>query len=329
MAGVDLLRAAGPGSGAALGETLTGLAQAFGAPSAPAADDPGSGSGAGWFGRDHRSGLRDEPVGASAPARGMTARGLLAGSSFRFTTGGALDPGGAMTGWGKVVSGGSDGSSLAGLSYASETATGILGMDWERNRLLVGVALSRSLETGRAQEASGTRYDIEGELSTVAPYMRVQASERLSFWSALGSGEGSMALSWGSTSQKADIAMQMAAAGGRAELLRPEAGGGFSLALKGDAFFVRTESARVSAPGVGNLAASTGDASRVRAVLEGSRSFGLGAGGSLEPSLSLGLRHDGGRRGDGHGRGGGRGARLVGPGARADIGPPALRPGGA
>ena len=299
MAGVDLLSAAG--DDAALGETLTGLARAFGAPSAPAAQD-------GPFARDGRSGLWDpgsgEPVPAqagragsvaSAPARGITARGLLAGSSFRFTTGGALDPGGAMTGWGKVVSGGSDGSTLAGLSYASETATGILGMDWERNRLLVGVALSRSLETGRAQEASGTRYDIEGELSTVAPYMRVQASERLSFWSALGSGEGSMALSWGGVSQKADIAMQLVAAGGRAELLRPEAvGGGFALALKGDAFFVRTESARVSTPGVGNLAASTGDASRVRAVLEGSRPFGLAGGGSLEPSLSLGLRHDGG-----------------------------------
>ena len=287
MAGVDLLRAAGPGSDAALGGTLTGLAQAFGAPSAPAAD-PGP------FARNGRSALWNEPVGASAPARSVTGRELLAGSSFRFTTGGALDPGGAMTGWGKVVSGGSGSSSLAGLSYASETATGILGMDWERNRLLVGVALSRSLETGRAVEASGTRYDIEGELSTVAPYLRVQASERLSFWSALGSGEGSMALSWGGVSQKADIAMQLAAAGGRAELLRPEAGGGFALALKGDAFFVRTESARVSTPGVGNLAAATGDASRVRAVLEGSRSFGLAGGGSLEPSLSLGLRHDGG-----------------------------------
>ena len=292
MAGVDLLSAAG--DDAALGETLTGLAQAFGAPSAPAGD-PGSVAGAGSFGRDHhRSSLWNEPVGASAPARGMTARGLLAGSSFRFAAGDALDPGGAMTGWGKVVSGGSDGSSLAGLSYASETATGILGMDWERNRLLVGVALSRSLETGRAQEASGTRYDIEGELSTVAPYMRVQASERLSFWSALGSGEGSMALSWGGVSQKADISMQLAAAGGRAELLRPDSGRGFALALKGDAFFVRTESARVSAPGVGNLAASAGDASRVRAVLEGSRSFGLAGGGELAPSLSLGLRHDGG-----------------------------------
>ena len=307
VAGVDLLRAA-PGSGAALSETLTGLAQAFGAPSA-SAGDPGSGApgsgpgqaGAGWFGRGHgypedvRTRTGTGAV-ASAPARSMTARGLLAGSSFHFTTGGALDPSGAMTGWGKVVSGGSSGGSTpGGLSFASETATGILGMDWERNGLLVGVALSRSLETGSASFApSGTRYDIEGELSMVAPYMRVRTGERLSFWSTLGSGEGSMALSWAGVSQKADIAMQLAAAGGRAELLRPGTGGGFALALKGDAFFVRTESARVSTPGVGNLAPATGDASRVRAVLEGSRSFALSGGGSLEPSLSVGLRHDGG-----------------------------------
>ena len=55
-----------------------------------------------------------------------------------------------------------------------------------------------------------------------------------------------------------------------------------------------TASESVSTPGVGNLAAASGDASRVRAALEGSRSFALPGGGSVEPSLSLGLRHDGG-----------------------------------
>ena len=39
---------------------------------------------------------------------------------------------------------------------------------------------------------------------------------------------------------------------------------------------------------------AVGDASRVRAVLEGSRAFSLSGGGSVEPSLILGLRHDGG-----------------------------------
>ena len=66
-----------------------------------------------------------------------------------------------------------------------------------------------------------------------------------------------MALSWGGTSQKADIAMQLAA------------------------------------PGVGNLVPARGDASCVRVVLEGARSFALAGGGSLKLSLSASLRHDG------------------------------------
>ena len=287
MAGrtVDLSRMDDDG---ALAETMTGLARAFGAPDASAANDNGP------FARHGVGGVRNEG-GVSAPARPVTGRELLLGSSFHFTTGAASGLGGAMTGWGKVLSGGSSSSSSGGLSFASETATGVLGMDWERDRLLVGVALSRSVETGSASFAqTGSRYDIEGRLSMVTPYMRVRAGERLSFWSAVGSGSGSLSLTHGGGSQTADLAVRLAAAGGRAALLQPGANGGLALALKTDAFFVRSESERVSTPGVGNLAAATGDASRLRAVMEGSRSFALTGGGALEPSLSLGLRHDGG-----------------------------------
>ena len=49
----------------------------------------------------------------------------------------------------------------------------------------------------------------------VTPYLRVQAGERLSFWSAVGSGSGSMSLSRGSGWQTADIDMRLAAAGVR------------------------------------------------------------------------------------------------------------------
>ena len=226
--------------------------------------------------------------------RVMDMRELLLGSSFHFTAGDVSGPG-AMTGWGKALSSSSSGSLAGGLSLASETVTGVLGMDWERGKLLFGLALSESVETGGAGFAqSGADYDIEGSLSMVMPYARLRASERLSFWSMIGSGQGDMSLSREGASQSADIAMQLVAAGGRADLLRPEAGVGFSLALKTDAFFVRTESAGVVTPGVGNLAGATADASRVRAVLEGSRAFSLSGGGSVEPSLSLGLRHDGG-----------------------------------
>ena len=282
---VDLARI---GDDNVLAETMTGLARAFGAPGAPAANDNDP------FAR-HGFGEAGNGAGVSAPARSVTGRDLLLGSSFHFTTGEASGLGGAMTGWGKVLSGGSSGSFGGGLSFASETATGVLGMDWERDRLLVGVALSRSVEKGSASFGpTDVQYDIEGSLSMVTPYLRVRAGDRLSFWSAVGSGSGSMSLSRGSGWQTADVTMRLAAAGGRAELLRPGAAGGLALALKTDAFFVRSESARVSTPGVGNLAAATGDASRLRAVLEGSRAFALSDGGALEPSLSLGLRHDGG-----------------------------------
>ena len=223
----------------------------------------------------------------------MDLREVLLGSSFHFTTG-AVSGLGAMTAWGKALTGGASSAPSGGLSLASETVTGVLGMDWERDKVLVGVALSESVETSSAGFApSGAEYDLEGSLSLVTPYARLRASDRLSVWTMMGSGEGAMSLVHDGASQSADIALQVVAAGGRAELLRPE-GEGFSLALKTDAYFVRTESAGLSAPGVGNLASARGDASRVRAVLEGSRAFSLSGGGSVEPSLSLGLRHDGG-----------------------------------
>ena len=224
--------------------------------------------------------------------RGMDMRELLLGSSFHLTTG-EVSGLGAVTGWGKALSGSSSASPGDGLTLTSETVTGVLGMDWERDNLLVGLALSETVEEGSALSGS-SEYDLKGSLSLVTPYARIRASERLSFWAMTGTGEGSLSLAYGDARHSTDIAMQLVAAGGRADLLRPDESGGLALALKTDALFVRTESESVSTPGAGNLAGATGDASRVRALLEGSRAFALAGGSSVEPSLSLGLRHDGG-----------------------------------
>ena len=95
-------------------------------------------------------------------------------------------------------------------------------------------------------------------------------------------------------SYRTDLSMTLAAAGVRGDLLTPTEAGGFALALKADAFWVRTESDRVTASRFGGLAAARGDSSRVRAVLDGSRTFSLAGGATLAPSLELGVRHDGG-----------------------------------
>ena len=77
-------------------------------------------------------------------------------------------------------------------------------------------------------------------------------------------------------------------------VVTPAEPGGFALALKADAFWVRTESGRVAESEFGSFMGARGESSRVRAVLDGSRTFALAGGPTLAPSLELGLRHDGG-----------------------------------
>ena len=77
--------------------------------------------------------------------------------------------------------------------------------------------------------------------------------------------------------------------GARGALLTQDASGGMDLALKADVFFVRMESEKAV-----NSVEQEVDASRLRLVLEGGRTFAVGGGASLRPSLELGVRHDGG-----------------------------------
>ena len=85
--------------------------------------------------------------------------------------------------------------------------------------------------------------------------------------------------------------MRMGAIGTRGEVLTPREGNGLSLAVRTDALWVRMESDAVASP---KLEASRADVTRLRLVLEGSRSFEVGAGATLTPSVEMGVRHDGG-----------------------------------
>ena len=171
-----------------------------------------------------------------------------------------------------------------------------MGMDYERGRLLAGFAMTHSLGEGTA-EGSGRSYAMGSTVTTLLPYARFALTERLSAWGLAGTGTGRLTLDLdGSASERygTDLAMAFAAVGVRGDLVTPAEADGFALALKADAFRVRTESAAVAAPGVGRLAGARAAASRVRAVLDGSRTFALADGRSLTPSVALGLRHDGG-----------------------------------
>ena len=161
------------------------------------------------------------------------------------------------------------------------------------------------------------RGEVESTLTTVYPYARLGLTETVDVWGFAGYGTGSLTLTQHpgtdrATTYKPDITMRMGAMGLRGEVLSPNEPGGLTVALKSDAFWVRTSSDAVSGSG-GNLAGAQADASRVRLLVEGSRSFETGSG-ALTPSLEVGVRHDGGDAETGTGIEAGASLRYAGEG---------------
>ena len=83
--------------------------------------------------------------------------------------------------------------------------------------------------------------------------------------------------------------MTMGAVGVRGALLEAGEGGGFDLAVRSDAFWVR-----MTSDAVAGLEASRAGAGRVRLLLDGSRRFAVGEAAALVPRLEVGVRHDAG-----------------------------------
>ena len=284
-------------SGAGLGQTVAGLARAFGAEEATPGDDP-------W----------NDP--ASAPGRAMSGRELLTGTSFRAVV--DQGTGAQLTSWGQGASVSHFSGAASGVSLSGEAATGTLGMDYERGRMLAGFALTHSLGAGTAHGA-GETYALGSTVTTVLPYARLALTERLSAWTLAGTGSGGLTLDAAAQRHRTDLSMTLAAAGMRGDLVPPTEAGGLALAVKADAFWVRTESASARTPGVGRLAAARADATRLRAVLDGKRTFALASGRTLAPSLALGFRHDGGDAGTGTGMELGAGVGYTDPSRGLDM----------
>ena len=176
-----------------------------------------------------------------------------------------------------------------------EVTTGILGADAEWERWLAGVALSVSEGEGSFDQPGVDSGTVESSLTSVNPYVRYEASDRLSVWGLVGYGTGDMTMTQAArgerteTVTRTDLMLRLGAAGARGVLLEADEDGGIDLALRGDAFLVQMESEAAA-----NTVETKADASRLRLVLEAGRSFALGEGAVLTPMLELGLRHDGG-----------------------------------
>ena len=236
--------------------------------------------------------------------RTMTERELLLGSSFHLEFGDGEDgPGDTdtrLTAWGRAAAS-RFGGETEGLALDGDVTTFVIGADAAIARWLTGVAVALSEgegsfhdrpETGRESRGTG---ELESTLTSLHPYVRYKASERLSLWGILGYGVGALELEVDDGERwTTHTTLEMAAVGARGVLVRAEERSGFELAARTDArgARMRSEAARGSAGG--NLAATKSETSRLRFVLEGSRRFEAGDRGTLTPSFEVGLRHDGG-----------------------------------
>ena len=280
-----------------------------------------AGAGGGWT---HQERDRWPGVEASEP-RTVTGRELLLGSSFRMAFAGddeaAPGTGARWTAWGGASASRFDGRA-DGLSLDGEATTLTLGADAAWARWLAGVALARSTVRGgfldhteRDHEGGGTG-TLQSTLTSVHPYARYEVREWLTLWGVLGWGLGAVTLVTDGDGDEAgprwttDTVVGMGAAGARVVVAAPAATG-VELAVRADGLLTHVRSEAGTGAG-GSLAATEAGTGRLRLIVEGSRAFEVGAGGTLTPSLELGVRHDGGDAETGTGVEMGAGVRYAG-----------------
>ncbi len=252
------------------------------------------------------TGLNTSPLGSADGTRQPSGRDLLAGSAFRYQ--GSAGANGTWSLWGGGAFTQFDGRE-ENVELDGEVLTGTVGIDFGRNRWLAGLVLSQSRGDGVFSSSSSSG-DLESSLTGLYPYLRYQASRRVSVWGLGGYGKGTLGLA---EQQQTDMAMTMAAAGIRGELLSPTDGRGLSLALATDALWLRTSSDALE----GVLAAEA-EVSRLRLRIEGS--YGGSLGGSLAPTFELGVRQDAGDAETGFGLEVGGGLRYAARGLTANLG---------
>ena len=221
--------------------------------------------------------------------RTLTGRELLTGSSFAFTGGDAETGFGTVWGSGALTRfDGREGE----LSLDGDVASALLGADFRLDRATVGLALAHSQGNGTYSGAGSG--EVESALTGVYPYGRYDVNQRLSLWGIAGYGTGTLTLTPdGGSAVETDTDMAMAAAGARGVLLESQAGGGPELAVTSDGLLLRMSSNAARDGAGGRLAASDADVARLRLGLEGTwRGIETGGGGTLTPTLEVGVRHD-------------------------------------
>ena len=237
-----------------------------------------------------REGFNSEWIERTAQAYGFEVpdhRQVMARTSFQVASSPETGEGG-WTMWGRGATTHLNGDDPS-VRLGGQILSGIVGVDHRWGRVLAGLALSHSFgdadfdespTDGRPQRSGAVGASVSG----LNPYLRVRVNDRIAVWGLAGVGRGEMGLNASGNGGKLTLGME--AIGARARLFTR---GGFDLALKTDGFRMRSEWRGL----VGGLPLETG-ASRSRVLVEGSHRRDFRQGGTLTPSLQVGMRYDGG-----------------------------------
>ena len=219
-------------------------------------------------------------------------------SAFQLSSEAGMGAGPVWTAWGRMAASGFA-SSDEGLALDGDVTSGLLGVDAQSGDWLAGAALaySRGDGTYRRTGEAGTDGEVRSTLTSLHPYAQARIGEGLSVWAVAGYGAGTLTLpGWCAQGADAetDLAMRMAAAGVRGTVLAPAAPGDLEVGLRSDFTWSQTRSERLTSAACGHVAAARAETTRTRLVMDGARTWTLGAGRTLTPSVELGVRHDGG-----------------------------------
>ena len=251
----------------------------------------GDGAGPARMGGAHgpESGLHGGGLfGMGLGSMGFGGDSLLTGSAFALNR--ETGSGGILSFWSRGAQ-----SSFHGregdLSLDGRVRTTMFGFDYARGPLVAGLSLANS--RGRGGYSGADAGEVTSSVTGLYPWLGYKVSDRITLWGVTGYGKGALRLTPGeATTLKSGLSMAMAAGGMRGELADSVVGG-FGLAFKADALWVGTGIEGVEGP-AGRLAATAARATRFRTGLEASRGYRFKRRVSLEPSLEVGLRRDGG-----------------------------------
>ena len=186
------------------------------------------------------------------------------------------------------------------LSLGGGVRTTMFGADYATGPLVAGLSLSHS--RGRGDYSGVAAGEVNSSVTGLYPWLGYKVTDRITVWGVTGYGRGALTLTPGAgAALKSGLSMGTAAGGLRGDLADSVVGG-FGLAFKVDALWVGTGIEGVDGP-AGRLAAVEATATRYRTALEASRGYSIRRRLSLQPTLEIGLRRDGGdaETGVGHG----------------------------